>query len=129
VDKPIIVDTDVLVDFRRGASDASNFCAPLVVGRVAAVHPVTLLELFDGVTNRLDVAATRRMVSALRRIPVRDADFIAAQSHFENLQPSHGVGWADCLIASTALRLRVPVATLNRKHFRAFQGLSVISPY
>jgi predicted nucleic acid-binding protein len=42
---------------------------------------------------------------------------------------SHGVGWPDCLIAATAIRLGRPVATTNVKHFTPFPNLQVIRPY
>ncbi len=42
---------------------------------------------------------------------------------------SHGVGWPDCLIAATALRLGLPVVTLNDKRFKVFKGLRVVRPY
>ena len=42
---------------------------------------------------------------------------------------SRGIGWLDCLIAATALRLRLPIATLNEKHFTVFDKLTVQRPY
>ena len=45
------------------------------------------------------------------------------------LNLSHGIGWPDCLIGATALRLRVAVVTLNDKHFKAIRGLRVVRPY
>jgi hypothetical protein len=41
----------------------------------------------------------------------------------------HGVGWPDCLIAATCIRLGLPLVTLNDKHFRAIRGLRVVRPY
>jgi predicted nucleic acid-binding protein len=40
---------------------------------------------------------------------------------------SHNVGLADALIAATATQRRVPLVTLNRKHFPMLQD--VIVPY
>lgn len=42
---------------------------------------------------------------------------------------SHDLGFGDCLIGTTALRLKLPVATINDRHFRLFKSLKVIRPY
>jgi len=56
-------------------------------------------------------------------------DFAAALDWLMRLHLSHRIGFPDCLIASSALRLGVPVVTLNDRHFRLFRGLTVIRPY
>ena len=40
-----------------------------------------------------------------------------------------GTDWVDCLVAATAMRLGVAVATINEKHFKPIRGLDVIRPY
>jgi predicted nucleic acid-binding protein len=39
------------------------------------------------------------------------------------------LGWPDCLIAAAALRLDLPLVTLNDKHFKPIRGLRVVRPY
>lgn len=62
----VIVDTSVLIDFRRCASDALRYCEPLVLHGVAALHPVCGLELIEGVDDPEAFRNTRRMLSGLR---------------------------------------------------------------
>jgi predicted nucleic acid-binding protein len=125
----IIFDTSLLVDLRRGLVAASEFTSPLVIAGRAAIHPVVSLELYDGVMSVTDIVRTQRLISTLRRLAVRDADFTHALTLFTGHQRSSGIGWADCLIAATALRLRLPVATLNSRHFAAIPKLKLIRPY
>jgi len=40
-----------------------------------------------------------------------------------------GTDWVDCLVAASAIRLGLPIATINEKHFRPIKGLTVIRPY
>ncbi|HYE62658.1 MAG TPA: PIN domain-containing protein [Phycisphaerales bacterium] len=125
----IIFDTSVLVDLRRGLGAASAFTSPLASSARAAIHPGVSFELYDGVKSPADILLTQRMITTLRRLAVRDADFTVALSLFTTHQRRAGIGWADCLIAATALRLRLPVATLNDRHFATVPRLKVIRPY
>ncbi len=39
------------------------------------------------------------------------------------------MGWVDCLIAATSIRLNLPIYTSNLKHFRLLKGVTAITPY
>jgi len=42
---------------------------------------------------------------------------------------SHNIGFLDCLIAATAIKNGLSLATLNLKHFAPFSDLQVEKPY
>jgi predicted nucleic acid-binding protein len=42
---------------------------------------------------------------------------------------SRGVGFHDCLLGAAAVRRKIPIATLNEKHFKALPGVKVVKPY
>lgn len=60
---------------------------------------------------------------------VSESDCSDALNFLRRFRLSHGVGWHDCLIAATCLRKRLPVATLNDKHFSVFDDLEIVRPY
>ncbi len=125
----MLIDTSVLIDHRRSAANAVRYVEPLVARGLVVAHPVVVFELLAGVRSKADFDATRVQVSTMKRAAVRDADFLVAQKFLESIGRSHGVGWPDCLIAATALRMRLPLVTLNGRHFSHFRGLKVIVPY
>jgi predicted nucleic acid-binding protein len=125
----VLIDTSILVDFRRNHSDASGYVMSLLERDAACLHPVAAAELLDGVRDRKDLLETAHFLQAFRRVAVKPADFEACLGCMSQFRLSHGIGWPDCLIAATALRLKLPVATLNDRHFRPFRGLKVIRPY
>ncbi|MBM3495088.1 MAG: type II toxin-antitoxin system VapC family toxin [Armatimonadetes bacterium] len=42
---------------------------------------------------------------------------------------SHGTGLLDALVAATAIRFGLAVATFNSRHFSPFGDLTVVEPY
>lgn len=124
-----VFDASVLIDYTRGVPASRLFCDPLVLSRCAAVHPVAAAEVIVGSRNRLELEQHTAVLAAFRPIAVRNSDFDRALTLIMETHLSHAIGWPDCLIAAAALRLRLPVVTLNAKHFRVFKGLKVIVPY
>jgi predicted nucleic acid-binding protein len=129
VDDRILLDTSVLIDYRRGYGAAREFTAPIVAAGRAAIHPVVSFELFDGLTRQAEIGETVLIITTLRRLPVRDGDFTVALELFNQYRLRSGIEWPDCMLAATALRLAIPIATLNSRHFSVIPRLKVIRPY
>jgi len=124
-----LVDSSILIDYLRGHPGADDFLAEQRSQGSVATHIVAHAELLSGARDQRE----------LDRIDVFFADFTVHDvAHDDTLRSldllrryrlSHRVGWLDCLIAATAIRLGTAVATLNEKHFRIFEQLQVIRPY
>ena len=71
----------------------------------------------------------RQLLARLDIEPISATDSLRALNWLSKLYHSRGVGFHDCLIAAAAVRLRVPVATLDVKHFRSIPAVKVIRPY
>lgn len=68
-------------------------------------------------------------MSAFRVIALKTGDFVQAETLFTDGRFTSGIDWADCLIAASAVRQSLAVATLNARHFASVRGLRVIVPY
>jgi len=97
--------------------------------REALTHPVCAAELLEGARDRADFRDLQRFLIAFRRVAVKAGDFQRCLELMDQHRLSHGIGWADCLIAATCIRLRLPLATLNDRHFSPVGGLRVLRPY
>lgn len=122
----MIVDSNILIDYLRGRAEASDFLdgVPDLV-----VHAVSVAEVLEGVVSKADQRETVRLVGRFQVDYPMTADFDEAFSLLKQHRLSHGLGWADDVIAATCLRTEATIATLNDKHFRPVRGLKVVRPY
>ncbi len=123
----MLLDTDVLIDFLRGLTEAREFIASLP--RDAAVSAVTVAELHVGVREGAERQALDAMLATFRILPL-DAE-TARQGGLlrRDYGKSHGVGLNDALIAATAQRNGLLLATLNIKHYPMLSAERLIQPY
>lgn len=125
----MLLDTVIFIDYLKGREPAA---AAVVAARSrghVAMHAVVAAELIAGVLDRSELRRTMAMISTCQLLIPDDSDIRRALQLLERHTLSDGLDWNDCLIAATALRLRMPVATLNEKHFRVFRGLKTLRPY
>ncbi len=125
----MVIDTSVLIDFRRDHGGARPYMAGLLKNAVAVVHPVVAAELLEGVRDLADQRETIEFLAKFKSLAVKSADLEMCLSLMMEWRLSHGIGWPDCLIAATCIRLGLPLVTLNDKHFKAIRGLRVVRPY
>jgi predicted nucleic acid-binding protein len=124
-----LIDTSILIDMFRGHVGAAQYVSAAINSREACLHPLVAAEILAGSRNRREMAQFDRALSVLQPVASEAADWDACLTLFRTLHLAHGIGWEDCLIAATALRLKLDVATLNDKHFQAVPGLQVVRPY
>ncbi len=125
----MLLDTGIFIDYLRGDQRAATAIVKARATGPVFMHAVVAAELLAGVLNRSELRRTTAMISTCRIETPDDTDMYRALGLLEKHVLADGLDWNDCLIACTAMRLRVPVVTLNRKHFRVFRGLKVVVPY
>lgn len=123
----MLLDTDVLIDFLRGKPEARDFLAGLP--RDVAVSAVTVAELHVGVREGDERLALDTLLGTFRILPLDEEAARRGGLLRRDFGKSHGVGLNDALIAATALRHALPLATLNAKHYPMLEGGQLIQPY
>jgi len=120
----VLVDTDVLIWHLRGYAQAT-----LKLDQIdsLALSAVSYLELLQGMRNKTELAALRKMLErrGANTLPLTEAITRRACVLMESLTMSHGLQMGDALIAATALEHRLPLLTGNVKHFAAIEHLVV----
>lgn len=122
---PILLDTNVVVDYLRGHPDAIAFFGGLALQPSASV--VVVAELYAGVREGAERATLVTFLNSLRIIPLSEPIAIEGGLFRRQFGKSHGVGLADALIAATAKHARLRLATLNVRHFPMLTD--VLTPY
>jgi predicted nucleic acid-binding protein len=124
-----LLDTSIFVDLfkRRPAADA-YIGTRLRSGRLV-LHAAVAAELIAGVCTRTEMREFDGLASMARTLVPTEADWTLALRLCRAHMRSSGTDWVDCLVAASAIRLGVPVATINEKHFKPIRGLRVVRPY
>jgi len=117
----LLLDTDVLVDFLRGHSEAVAF----VNAHSARIilSSIVVAELYAGVRGDREQAALEALVSLFRVVPVSGEIAKTGGLYKRDYGKSHGVGLADAILAATAESENAELKTLNTKHYPMLQGL------
>jgi predicted nucleic acid-binding protein len=122
-----IADTNVLIElFRRNREMVAWFA---VQGEMA-ITTTSCLEFMQGATSPEGQMRCEEIIDqfVLERLTYSDQDW--AIDKLKRLRVSHRVGTNDCLIASVAYRLQIPVYTLNVKDFMPLLPKTlIVRPY
>lgn len=121
MEKPVLVDTDVMVDFLRGNPKATALvrecCARIILPSIVAA------ELYAGVKGDEELRKLDSLISLFHVVPLSVELARAGGLHKQHYAQSHGVGVADAVIAATAESKNADLKTLNTKHYPMIKGL------
>ena len=122
MERPLLVDTDVLVDYLRGHPEAVDFVRTR--SHRILLSSVVVAELYAGVRGDREQEILDAFVALFRIVPVSAAIAKAGGLYKRDYGKSHGVGLADALLAATAEQEDADLKTLNVKHYPMIKGLS-----
>lgn len=123
-----LLETTILVDLLRGDKSAREWVDS--ISEIArAISVITAAELLAGCRNRTEQRAVEHEIDLYEIIWLTEEISQAALELYKQFRLSHGVGFLDCVIAATASKNGLRLATLNLKHFDQFPDLQVERPY
>lgn len=121
MERPILLDTDVIVDFFRGFDKAVAFVNKYH-NRVI-LSSIVVAELYAGVKGDAEQNALQNFVSLFCVVPIDAAIGKSGGIYRRDYGKSHGVGLADAILAATAVSENAELKTLNTKHYPMFKNL------
>jgi len=121
MEHPILVDTDVLVDFLRGREQAIAFVSENADRIILSA--VVVAELHSGVKSSTEEASLDDLIGLFRVVEITGEIAKVGGLYKRDYGRSHGVGLADALLAATAEVEGAKLATLNVRHYPMVQGL------
>ena len=125
MEKSLLIDTDILIDYLRGEQQAISFLESLEQNLV--LSSINVAELYSGVRKGKEEEVLNNFMQAFEIIPVTNE--IAKKGGFfrRGFLNSHGIGLADAIVAATAEMFHCELATLNKKHYPMIEN--VLVPY
>jgi predicted nucleic acid-binding protein len=121
-----ILDTTVIVHLWRRYPPALNWFRN---NGVYGVTSTTWMEVMRGSTSKATQAQARAILDQFEVLYTTSSDQLWAMEQLERFQFSHHIGKDDCLIASVAYRLQVPLYTHNLKDMTPLIGSLAVQPY
>jgi len=119
--RPLLVDTDVLVDFLRGQPKAVAYVEAHATRII--LSSIVVAELYAGVKGEAEETALVDFIALFRIIPVTREIAQAGGIYKRDYGKSHGVGLADAILAATAMEKDAELKTLNTKHYPMLKGV------
>jgi predicted nucleic acid-binding protein len=121
MEAPILVDTDIMVDFLRGYPKA---VALVRMHSTRIILPsIVAAELYAGVKGDEELSTLDDLIALFRIIPASREIARAGGLYRRDYGRSHGVGLADAIVAATANVEEADLKTLNTKHYPMFKRL------
>ena len=121
-----LIDSDIMVDFTRGAGEAVDYLQSL--GPACRISSITALELIAGARSQREVADLDILISIYEQIPPTEGVMRRAYHLLKTHAKSAGLRTLDAVIAATALEEGLTLATKNRKHFQMIRELKLEVP-
>ena len=121
-----ILDTTVVIHLLRRYSPALSW---LSTQQTYGISSITWMEVMQGTTNKSNQAQAKHILGQFEHVYPIVHDQQWAMDQLERFQFSHHIGMNDCLIASIAYRLNVPLYTHNLKHMKPMIGRLSVKPY
>ncbi|MHB8624598.1 MAG: PIN domain-containing protein [Aggregatilineales bacterium] len=121
-----IVDTTVIVHYFR-KNPAAQTWVDTQPARLSVVS-ITWLEVMHGAGSKAKETVSKSVLNRFEMVYLSQADQDWAMQQTESYHLSHGVSINDCLIASVAYRLQVPLYTHNLKDMTPLLGKLAVRP-
>ena len=121
----LLLDTDVLIEYLRGRSEAVEYLESLTSDLHLSV--ISVAELFAGVKDDKEEKFLNQLLQTFVILPVTEKAARLGGLYRRDYRPSHGTGLADALIAATAEETGADLVTFNQRHFPMLSKITI--PY
>jgi predicted nucleic acid-binding protein len=122
-----VIDTTVVVHLFRRYAPALAWYGSLA--QSPGITPITWLEVIYGASSKAHQATSKALLSRFDLIYLTSVDQDWAMAQMQRFRLSHGITINDCLIASAAYRLGLPLFTHNLKDMTPLIGKLAVKPY
>lgn len=122
--RPLLVDTDILVDFFRGDSKAVAFVN--TNSSKIILSSLVVAELYAGVKGDSELNVLENFISLFRVIPITSDIAKIGGLYKRDYSKPHGIGLANAIIAATCDAENAELKTLNIEHYPMMKNLTPI---
>jgi predicted nucleic acid-binding protein len=121
MNKNILIDTDIVIDFLRGDRQALAYFKS--ISDKIWFSAITVAEIYSGIKGKIEESEVERLFSIFPVIAATNEIAREAGRFVKLYRPSHSVEIPDAIIAATCLLSGSELHTLNIKHYPMFKDL------
>lgn len=128
---PVLIDTDVIINFLRGRDEEASFFHRVLVGEEfsACYAAITEVELYSAAKiNQRQSESIQMLMNNLHRVGISSPVAQLAGQLLGKFRKSHGLEIADAIIAASTIIQGACLVTENTKHFAFIPGLIITPP-
>ena len=123
----MVVDTSVFIEFLRATKKDKTLLYKIADDSKLYVSTVTLFEFFAGATNHSKWMDIKLLTEDLILLPLTvDVSQYAAKIFQKLRLENQIIEFRDIFIGATAIANKLPILTLNKKHFSRIADLEII---
>ena len=123
----IVADSDVLIDFLRGAEPIASLVSEFISRGTLATTVVNQFELESGARSARERNAVDALLGGLQVVPLDPRSATRAAETRRSLESAgEPIGMADYLIAGVCLAQDLRLLTRNVRHFGRVPGLVLV---
>lgn len=128
MEKIIIADTDVIIDFFSGIDPAASAIEQLIDQDRLALTSITVFELYAGITGKKRIKQIDDMTTVLPVFPLEAQHSLTAAEIYNELKKTGDlIGNQDILIAGICITHDIPIITRNTAHFSKISRLRMFT--
>lgn len=122
----MVIDTSIFIEHLRAKDKSSTTLFKIADESELFISAVSLYELYMGATSRERMQDIKTLTQDLSVLPFTDEVALKAGQIYHQLRSSNKlIEFRDIFIAATCLTFKLPIATLNRKHFKRIDELEI----
>jgi predicted nucleic acid-binding protein len=121
MNKNILIDTDIVIDFLRGDRQAVAYFKSS--SDKICFSAITVAEIYSGIKGKREESEVERLFAIFPVFAVTKDIACEAGKFVNQYRPSHSVEIPDAIIAATCLLCDSELRTLNIKHYPMLKDL------
>lgn len=128
MEKIVIADTDVIIDFFSGTEPSASAIEQLILQDSLALTSITVFELYAGITGKKRKKQIDDLILILPVFPFEEKHAETAAEIYNELKKTGNlIGNQDILIAGICVAHDIPIITRNTNHFSRISQLRIFS--
>ena len=123
----VLIDTSLIIEYLRKTNKEKTLFWEIINTYECYISSVTVFELYSGAKETSHYEALDTVLAYLTILPFDTEQAKISSSLFQKLKAKNKlIEFRDIFIASSAIAKKIPLATLNKKHFKRIDALELI---